>query len=610
MFNDKEIYILRLFLQNKYIHFDSIAESMSISSRTVSRIISGLKVKLTKYNMDFKFNNHKGYKLNIKSKRDYFNLQKDLTLLSKATVELKIIEEILKNSPITITSLAERLYYSESIISSKLKQVDKLLSRYKLKYYSKPNYGIEIQGNELEIRNFLINEYMIFSDNNIVDCILTEFTGYYFNKISDIVTATLIKHHLILSDMDYSNLLATTIVAMFRSKSTQNLLNNQYEDYSDLVKDIVISVNNCFDMEIGLNEIGYISSNTIFSRSSDLNDLSNNKLKNIIDMAISIIDKENPNYYKFNNHFYNLLFIHIDLLIKRSKGAKIFINPLLNNIKQEYIVEFNDAIKLGGLINRYFGLKISDDEISYLAIHLASVSNRESNNKTAIIICNYGVGTSLIVKEKIEKANQGVNIIGVYPSTYLDLALEIKPDYIISTIKLKNYQSNIPLIDASDILINKNYKLDFNKGDDFKFFFNEKNFFDVDYQSKEELINDLKNKIKASTNISDYVLDAVIERENLSTTETGYLFAMPHAIVEGDFDSIIAVFRNKGNIHWTLGEVRLVFVLILNRKDFEKIEILKKIYKRINDKRLIDNLLLASNYQEFLEILYQGDLYE
>lgn len=96
----------------------------------------------------------------------------------------------------------------------------------------------------------------------------------------------------------------------------------------------------------------------------------------------------------------------------------------------------------------------------------------------------------------------------------------------------------------------------------------------------------------------------------MSTTETGYLFAMPHAIVEGDFDSIIAVFRNKGNIHWTLGEVRLVFVLILNRKDFEKIEILKKIYKRINDKRLIDNLLLASNYQEFLEILYQGDLYE
>ncbi|QRG86878.1 transcription antiterminator [Bulleidia sp. zg-1006] len=606
MFNDKETNILKMFLNGEYIHIQKIADDLSISNRTVSRAISDIKDKLKDYHMTLQLHKHLGYKLSFDNHNHLLNLQKELDISSKNTIELQIIAEILQNSPTSITDLAEKLYYSESVISSKLKNVESLLNKYHLTYFSKPNYGIEIKGSEAHIRNLIIQEYMIFNNNRIVDTILPIFNKENFKLLEKIIKNKLYDYHFILSDMDYSNLLVVIIAASFRNSHTKAASTFQGNEDDSFIQEIVNEINESFQLNMDDKEIHYISTNTILNKET-ASDVTSNKIKDFIHMAMAVIHQENPDYYQFNDNFYNLLFIHMDLLIKRTNTPNVFINPLLSNIKKEYLVEFNDAIKLGNLIKEYFDLEISDDEIGYLAIHLASSARRINKKKTAIILCNYGVGTSLIVKQKIEKTYDDIEIIGVYPSTFLNIAINSSPDFIITTTKLDYYPSNIPLIDAGDVLLKDNYELDFTTDNNLNFFFSPNLFFNIQGRNKDEILTIIEKKLIDTLAIEQDLMEAIMEREQLSTTEIGHLFAMPHAIKSGDFKSFIAVFRNDKKIIWSTEEVQLIFILLLNRKDLNKIEILKKLYKKIGEYKIVDQLLSSYSYLEFIHILNEGD---
>lgn len=605
MFNEKEVNILKLFLNGEHLHIDKIAKHLSMSTRTVSRAISDIKIKLQDYNMTLSLNNHLGYRLSYKTRSNLLALCKAIDISLKNKIELQIIAEILIQSPISIQSISEKLFYSESLISSKLKNVELLLKNYHLKYYSKTNYGIEIRGSEINIRRLIINEFMIFHNNRIIDTILPMFINDKFQVLDKIVKNKLFDYHLILSDMDYSNLLAVIIASSFRNSCSNNSFKYDEDNYNDFIKDLVIEINNIFHLEMGLNEISYISENTIFNKniSSELNSY---KIKDFIFAAIKLIEEENPGYYQFSENFYNLLFIHIDLLIKRMNNPNVFNNPLLSKIKKDYFIEFNDAIKLGALINKHFNLTISDDEIGYLAIHLASSTKRKSGKKTAIIICNYGVGTSLIVKQKIEDNYPDIEILSVYPAAFLGVAINTNPDFIITTTKLDYYQSEIPVIEAGNILLNSNEKLNFNT-DEFSFFFHPGLYFNTNINTREEMLCVIKKELTETLKIEQSILDSIIEREEISTTEIGNFFAMPHAIKNGDFKSFIAVFRNDKKIHWELGDVQLVFVLLLNQKDLNKVELLKKLYKKLENIKTADKLLSSSTYHELINTLNEGD---
>lgn len=103
MFSDKEITILKMFLNGEYIHIHKIANDLSISNRTVSRAISDIKDKLKEYHMTLKLHKHLGYKLAVNNYHNIVALKKELDISSKNTIELQIIAEILQNSPTSIT---------------------------------------------------------------------------------------------------------------------------------------------------------------------------------------------------------------------------------------------------------------------------------------------------------------------------------------------------------------------------------------------------------------------------------------------------------------------------------------------------------------------------
>ncbi len=61
---------------------------------------------------------------------------------------------------------------------------------------------------------------------------------------------------------------------------------------------------------------------------------------------------------------------HINFMIERIQNNKIIKNYLLHTIKKELYTEYNIAIKVAMKIEDLFSIKVPEDEIGYIALHL------------------------------------------------------------------------------------------------------------------------------------------------------------------------------------------------------------------------------------------------
>lgn len=87
--------------------------------------------------------------------------------------------------------------------------------------------------------------------------------------------------------------------------------------------------------------------------------------------------------YKINPEdlAYHRLINHLRLAINRMEEEKHIENPLLDTIKQKFSFSFEIAKKIALHINQYKNIKISEDELGYMAIHIERIRELiKSNN--------------------------------------------------------------------------------------------------------------------------------------------------------------------------------------------------------------------------------------
>ena len=69
---------------------------------------------------------------------------------------------------------------------------------------------------------------------------------------------------------------------------------------------------------------------------------------------------------------------HISLFMEREKKNITFKNPLLLDIKQIYQKEYALAEKARRIIEKYFDIRVSDDEVGFLTLHIVNASMNQS----------------------------------------------------------------------------------------------------------------------------------------------------------------------------------------------------------------------------------------
>ena len=487
---------------------------------------------------------------------------------------------------IKLEDLADSMYVSLSTVKNDLKEVKKILNEYNLKISSKHKQGICIEASEEDIIKFIINysnkvdnslSIKDFLDNNIIENLFS---------IKKILLDTLNYENMILTDNEFKNIVNYISIYLSRNNTNQ----------SDFIKEYIKKYKSKKEKPISEDEQLLIRK-AIKEFCRDLN------------IATSI----NLSHDKI---FEECLFNHICNLYKRADLGINQYEITAGEIKLKYPFPFELGKIAKKTIEKNLNMEISEDEVENIALHIGGALERidkrdEKKVYKTIIVCTSGVGTSMLIKSKLENIFKGkLEIIKVIPSYLIDYVNVLDIDFVISTVEVN--LENVNVIKVSPMLTDKEIKLIEKYIEtenvyidlDIQNLFSSELFFkDIKAETRSQVIDIMSKKLVEKGYIDDTMRQSYFERETIATTEIGNMVAIPHGAKGEVYENKVAIGILKEPISWEVGKVRLVIMLALDKEkilDYE--EVFSKIYKRVDSIAKVISICENKSYEKFIKL--------
>ena len=490
---------------------------------------------------------------------------------------------------IKLEDLADSMYVSLSTVKNDLKEVKKILNEYNLKISSKHKQGICIEASEEDIIKFIINysnkvdnslSIKDFLNNNIIENLFS---------IKKILLDTLSYENMILTDNEFKNIVNYISIYLSRNNTNQ----------SDFIKEYIKKYKSKKEKPISEDEQLLIRK-AIKEFCRDLN------------IATSI----NLSHDKI---FEECLFNHICNLYKRADLGINQYEITAGEIKLKYPFPFELGKIAKKTIEKNLNMEISEDEVENIALHIGGALERidkrdEKKVYKTIIVCTSGVGTSMLIKSKLENIFKGkLEIIKVIPSYLIDYINVLDIDFVISTVEVN--LENVNVIKVSPMLTDKEIKLIEKYIEtenvyidlDIQNLFSSELFFkDIKAETRSQVIDIMSKKLVEKGYIDDTMRQSYFERETIATTEIGNMVAIPHGAKGEVYENKVAIGILKEPISWEVGKVRLVIMLALDKEkilDYE--EVFSKIYKRVDSIAKVISICENKSYEKFINNKYR-----
>lgn len=487
---------------------------------------------------------------------------------------------------IKLEDLADSMYVSLSTVKNDLKEVKKILNEYNLKISSKHKQGICIEASEEDIIKFIIN-YSNKVDNslNIKDFLNNNIIENLFS-IKKILLDTLSYENMILTDNEFKNIVNYISIYLSRNNTNQ----------SDFIKEYIKKYKSKKEKPISEDEQLLIRK-AIKEFCRDLN------------IATSI----NLSHDKV---FEECLFNHISNLYKRADLGINQYEITAGEIKLKYPFAFELGKIAKKRIEKNLNMEISEDEVENIALHIGGALERidkrdEKKVYKTIIVCTSGVGTSMLIKSKLENIFKGkLEIIKVIPSYLIDYVNVLDIDFVISTVEVN--LENVNVIKVSPMLTDKEIKLIEKYIEtenvyidlDIQNLFSRELFFkDIKAETRSQVIDIMSKKLVEKGYIDDTMRQSYFERETIATTEIGNMVAIPHGAKGEVYENKVAIGILKEPISWEVGKVRLIIMLALDKEkilDYE--EVFSKIYKRVDSIAKVISICENKSYEKFIKL--------
>ena len=487
---------------------------------------------------------------------------------------------------IKLEDLADSMYVSLSTVKNDLKEVKKILNEYNLKISSKHKQGICIEASEEDIIKFIIN-YSNKVDNslNIKDFLNNNIIENLFS-IKKILLDTLSYENMILTDNEFKNIVNYISIYLSRNNTNQ----------SDFIKEYIKKYKSKKEKPISEDEQLLIRK-AIKEFCRDLN------------IATSI----NLSHDKV---FEECLFNHICNLYKRADLGINQYEITAGEIKLKYPFPFELGKIAKKTIEKNLNMEISEDEVENIALHIGGALERidkrdEKKVYKTIIVCTSGVGTSMLIKSKLENIFKGkLEIIKVIPSYLIDYINVLDIDFVISTVEVN--LENVNVIKVSPMLTDKEIKLIEKYIEtenvyidlDIQNLFSSELFFkDIKAETRSQVIDIMSKKLVEKGYIDDTMRQSYFERETIATTEIGNMVAIPHGAKGEVYENKVAIGILKEPISWEVGKVRLVIMLALDKEkilDYE--DVFSKIYKRVDSIAKVISICENKSYEKFIKL--------
>ena len=562
----------------------ALSEEIGCSTKTIQSDIKNINKVLVK--SEIVSIRGKGYKL----KGDFEELDIKNDIYDDINRESYILKKMINLSNcndnyIRIEDLADLMYVSLSTVKNDLKEVKKKLNDNNIKVETKHKQGIYISGSEDNIIKFIINICNDKSNNlNLNDFLITEVINNIF-KIKHNILEVLEKESLLITDLEFKNILDYILISLSRNSiDKDNLINKYINNYKEKRNKIINNDSNKEKIKKAIK---------IFCE--------NLKIATNIDITEDKIFEE-------------CLDSHISNLCKKKELGISESYPIsANEIKLKYAFAFELAKIAKKTIEDNLEISINEEETGNIALHIGGAIERANQNTKkkiykVVIVCTSGIGTSMLIKSKLENLFYNkIEIVKVIPAYLIDYINVIDVDFVISTVSME--LENTPLIKISPLLNEKEVKIIEKYLETEKVYSNlsiqyllERDLFftNLILDTKEKIIEYMADALIEKEYIDEEMKQSFFDREKIATTEIGNMVAIPHGAKGKIFKNRIAIGILRKPIKWEINEVKLVIMMAIDTEfvlNYE--ELFSDIYIRVDSIAKVINICENQSFDKF-----------
>jgi activator of the mannose operon (transcriptional antiterminator) len=611
--------LIQLLLRNKHlISANEIANYLKVSNRTIRNDVKQINNE-SMPNLILSVKG-RGYKLNIEN----YSIDKiekyvsDFELTEHYTL-IKIAYDLLMHKEqTTLEDISHFYHISKLEVLTMLNKIKSWAQTYDITLHIAKRKGVIITGNEMDVRNAILHLNQLTGRGLIVgDLILEELPSGHVNVLLDIIKEILEKKGINVSEFQINQLLIHFIIIIKR----QNKVDKKWEVNQNALK-IAQEFNKAINerLKYNLNEETARLFSFFISYHFNRYDLglASHFVQIYVDRLIYNMEGKIGIPFTRDQQLNKNLYFHLSRTYMRI-AKKIYINnPLTQEIRNNYPFIFHMLYETVKHLEDDSGMNITEDEIAFLALHFQSSIDRNTNNKTNVVItCYYGLGISSLLETKIGNLDSQINVIKTlnfdeladFDFTGIDLLITTHDNNSLTIPRETKLIKVSPLfteVDERKVLSfvrQKNNQVTLNEDiDSIKFTV-------ITHFEKDELGTKIFETAKSILNESNDVkigyIESAIEREKYASTYIGNGIAIPHGNPDKVMNSHIIIFKNKNGYIWKQYNVKLVCFLAITESD---IPAMKKIIHTLTlfEEKEYKNWLLIGDEQfkkQFIQLI-------
>lgn len=613
-----------------------LAKLMDVSDRTIRADIESIKKVLS--DEIIYTSKQKGYRLNRDHATDA--IETEGIYHPQQRIVFIAVKIIIHKEGIDVFNLAEKMFVSESTIATDLVMLRKELSKVNA------DLLLEREGDIIRLAGGLTqkNQLLIHLIKDFLGVDKIEHTQRFFEHIDvqEIVSDTLtilIEENYFSRYLSLRDLMITIFHICESSVLTKHAhISNESEakfQENQMVMRIISYLEAKLDIDIPVSYQRLIFE-TIYSAQEMVNydgiDEENGIIAKQITKTLQEIVDEIHDIYGLDFNKMNQLIAdlkkHICIAIERTRKGIRIRNPIKEKMKQEYPFLFDIGFHISKRIMQTVGVEFNSDEVSFIVCHLAEAYEEiqemgKSRNKVKILLIAFeGKAVLKYLRRKIPilkdqellDFSEAVTLSELHDlkeqnakfdlivSTSLAQTDAYKPDLII--------RPNIRSVDEFNITSWINKEIDRLKRMNFSKFitsFFREDLFETSVQvlDSESYIRFSVDLLKIKNIVPDHFLPSVLEREHLISTAMPSQIALPHATSVNAYQSAVLVSIFQKPILWGDSVVKVAMLFAISKSDIPELNrFYTFISKFVTEKENIDRLCKCSNYNEFVDLLF------
>lgn len=626
MFDEIDIQIIDLLMSKseEIITSKQLSFFLDLSSKTVQKKIKSLEEPLNENGAQLLIKKGKGVQLIIEDEQVFEKFKNEIhkRVTSENLFNQLVLSFVEDERYIKVEDLQEKLYLSKGKLTSLLNQLREVLSFYELNLESKPHHGLKIEGTEFYKRRFLASSYV----QNALGVENNSLSSGKYQKIKKLILNVTQKYNYPIAENTLENLSTHLSIAMERVKSDYTL-QIQFDVIDELsikiegniVEDIFWELENEFDAILPEAEKHYFALHFFGKRVLSDDDYSNvsSQINQLTELILERIKKTTKIDLLHDLDLRAMLALHLEPMKVRLETGLDLKNPLLEEIKSKCIIGFDLGILAAKQISEFLGTRsISDDEISYLALHFAAALERRMKHikkKRILVLCPSGRASAQMLKTKFERYfSDYIGNIVVCDINEAEGWLEKENfHFVLSTVPIHK-KFSLPIFNFEFFLekSDREHILRLLVEDTIRFqsiadiFLDDLFFVDVDLSSRNDILDFMLSKIEEHQNVPKEFSQLIWERENFSGTDFMEVVAIPHPMTLVSKETFGSVLIPKKPVFWERKKVSLVLLISISQADSTKYaKLFEWLATAFSSKEDVNKIVKSKSHADFLECL-------